>query len=310
LLALCNSLESGIFVAFFLRKRLLEMQSKLSIQQVYKRRSNIKGALAVGRDGLFLLGAWFIAVQWGQYWWLSLAVVWFIGAVQFAMGESLLHEASHGNLFKTAWLNKCVGKLIAYSIFTTLRAWKAEHSTHHGQLLSEQDHLTHDYRSYQLDTGIHPFRLWVLRPFLGWVGVQWVRSELLGLWKHREVMLFYGLVLAGAFYVQLLSFFLLYWLLPLVWVYPAVLYWSEITDHHLAEQATRSNTSFFWNFMFHNGGYHWAHHEYPFIPWYLLPKADRALTSQKRDTMSGWWGMYQVLLKEHARLASQRPPQL
>ncbi|MEO0648926.1 MAG: fatty acid desaturase, partial [Cyanobacteria bacterium J06650_10] len=51
-----------------------------------------------------------------------------------------------------------------------------------------------------------------------------------------------------------------------------------------------------WNGLFHNGGYHWVHHQYPFIPGYLLKTADRDLTPTDADSVSGWWNMYQLIL--------------
>ncbi|MFK7799626.1 MAG: fatty acid desaturase, partial [Aureispira sp.] len=237
--------------------------------------------------------------QWGHYMPIAILLIWFIGCVQFAMGESLLHEASHGNLFRTAWLNKAVGHLIAAAILTNFQEWKTEHSIHHGQLLSERDHLTQDYQSYQLQDGIAPYRLWMMRPLLGVVGWQWLQSEGLGLFRHWRSWMLYSLVGLVAFYNNSLLFLGMYWVLPLVWAYPAVLYWSEITDHHLAKSNTRTNTSWFWNFMFHNGGYHWVHHEYPFIPWYLLPQANAALADSSVDKIDGWWAMYQLLLEDY-----------
>lgn len=275
------------------------MASEIVVQEHYKQRSDWRGGLALSRDVLFLVGAWYLAAYWGQHWWVSLGVIGWVGALQFAMGESLLHETSHNNLFKMRSVNKWVGQLIAYAILTTLPTWRQEHSIHHGQLLTEADHLSHDYRSYQLGQGVHPFVLWVLRPLLGWVGWQWVKSELSGLWKHQGVFYFYVLALASAWVAGGLLFFLLYWVLPLIWVYPAILYWSEITDHYGAQAHSRSNTSFWWNFLFHNGGYHWIHHEYPFIPWYLLPQAHQDLAPTAADKVQGWWVMYQVLYADY-----------
>ncbi|MFK7798697.1 MAG: hypothetical protein AB8E82_14705, partial [Aureispira sp.] len=84
------------------------MLSKLQVQQQFKQRSNGRGLGVLLRDGLFLGLAWWLAAQWGHYMPIAILLIWFIGCVQFAMGESLLHEASHGNLFRTAWLNKAV----------------------------------------------------------------------------------------------------------------------------------------------------------------------------------------------------------
>lgn len=279
----------------------MNLQSKLEIRQKFARPSNWQGSIALGRDLFFLAGAWWLAAHYGQYWAVSVLLIWFIGMVQFAMGESLLHEASHHQLFKSKVLNSLVGNLIAWTIFTTLEEWRGEHQVHHGYLLSPNDHLTQDYVDYQLYEGIHPFVLWVLRPILGIIGLKWIKSEWSGLFRHKAVFFFYLSLIVICWLTNSLLFFFLYWLLPLIWVYASVLYWSEITDHYLSTAETRSNTSFFWNFMFHNGGYHWVHHEYPYIPHYLLKKADKALREEanNRDRVSSWWGMYQVMLQAY-----------
>lgn len=277
------------------------MLSKLEIRQQFGKPSTWRGFLVLFRDLTFLLLAFGVAYQWGEHWSVSILLIWFIGALQFAMGESLLHEASHGNLFKEKQLNRFFGNLIAYSIFTTLEEWRAEHQIHHGYLLSEEDHLTQDYIDYQLYNNLHPALIWIVRPIFGRIGLDWASSELKGFFRHKEVFLFYTFLLLFCWWTNSLSFFLIYWIIPLIWTYPAVLYWSEITDHYLANAVTRSNTSFFWNFMFHNGGYHWIHHEYPYIPWYLLKKADQELrpVDQVLDRTTGWWGMYQIMLKHY-----------
>ncbi len=275
------------------------MLTKLQVQQQFKKRSDVRGFGVLLRDVLFLGLAWWLAAQWGQYILVTLLLIWFIGGVQFAMGESLLHEASHGNLFQTAWVNKAVGHLIAAAILTDFQVWKEEHATHHGQLLTKYDHLTQDYQSYQLKDGVAPYKLWITRPLLGVVGWQWLQTEGLGLFKHWKSLVLYSLVSLVAFYNNSWLFVLIYWIVPLVWAYPAVLYWSEITDHHLAASNTRTNTSWLWNFMFHNSGYHWVHHEYPFIPWYLLPQANATLADASIDEINGWWEMYQLLLEDY-----------
>lgn len=277
------------------------MLSKLQIREQFGKRNNWKGLGVLTRDLTFLGLAFWVAFHWGHYWWISILLIWFIGMLQFAMGESLLHEASHGNLFKEKLLNSIVGNLIAYSIFTTLKEWQTEHQIHHGYLLSEQDHLTQDYIDYQLYKGFHPSIIWMIRPIAGIIGIKWAISELQGIFKHKEVFTFYSLLIFFCWWNNNLFFFFFYWTIPLVWAYASFLYWSEITDHYLAKTKTRTNTSFFWNFMFHNGGYHWVHHEYPYIPWYLLKKATYELQPKDRpmDQTTGWWGMYFLMLQNY-----------
>ena len=275
------------------------MPSKLEIRQQFGQRNNFRGLLVCLQDICLLGLAFTIAAYWGHFWFVSLFIIWWVGCVQFAVGESLLHESSHGNLFKNPALNNAVGHFIAALIWTKLEDWREEHQVHHGYLLSPQDHLTKDYVDYQLHDGLHPFITWIFRPLIGIIGWEWIKSEWSGLFRNKQSLILYSLIVLFCWWTGNLLFFCCYWLLPLVWAYPAILYWSEITDHYLADTATRTNTSIFWNTLFHNGGYHWLHHEYPFIPWYLLPKAHRQLTPSNTTKVNGWWQMYQVMLHHY-----------
>ena len=275
------------------------MPSATEVKKRYGACSNWRGVLAVLKDVSLLYLALWIAAHYGHYWFIALAMIWLIGMLQFAMGESLLHEASHDHLFKSKVLNNAVGNVIGYAIFTTLDTWKKEHQIHHKYLLSDQDHLYWDYQRYRLHQGLHPFILWVLRPLGGVVGWQWIQSELPSLFKHLPVFISYSVITLCCYVTHHLDSLLLYWFLPLIWVYPSILYWSEITDHYLARSTTRSNLSPIWNGMFHSGGYHWLHHQYPFVPWYLLQDAHQVLTPTNTDQVKSWWGMYQVLLSDY-----------
>jgi len=116
---------------------------------------------------------------------------------------------------------------------------------------------------------------------------------------------FYGAIALLCGVTHTLDLLLLYWFVPLVWAYSSILYWSEITDHYLAGSETRSNVSVFWNVMFHNGGYHWLHHQYPFIPWYQLKGADAVITPAETDRVNGRWAMYGVMLDNYRQSLSE-----
>lgn len=275
-----------------------------SVKARYFQRSNLRGFLVLARDVIFLCALLALAVNYGMAWWFSLPLIWAIGAVQFAMGEALLHEASHYNLFKTRALNVIVGNLIAYAIFTTLKEWRSEHVHHHSHLLSASDHVITDYESYRLKDGIHPLVLWLVRPLFGIVGVKWIVQLMLPGLRHVEVWLFHGALIMLAWALGSLELLLWFWFLPLVWAFSSFLYWSEVTDHHLAdrqsEHHSRTNRSLPWNFLFHNGGYHWVHHQFAYIPWYLLPQADSELAPADVPGVAGWWGMYKVMARDYA----------
>lgn len=272
--------------------------SKIEIRKQFGKSSNWQGFLAVAQDFIFLSMSFYLAYHYGHHPLVALLLIGFIGMIQFAIFESLVHEASHGNLFASKKLNNVFGNLFCYLSFTSLDEWANEHRYHHGFLFQEQDHIVQDYKTYQLDKGHHPFYIWFLRPLLGIVGYNWLQSELSGL-KNPFVLICNLFLLAIGWGTGTLTFILIFWYLPLIWIHTSVLYWSEITDHYLAKSGTRSNLGFFWNFFYHNGGYHWIHHEYPYIPFYLLPQAHRIFIDKDADSVPSSWQMYQLMLSDY-----------
>ena len=88
---------------------------------------------------------------------------------------------------------------------------------------------------------------------------------------------------------------LLYRLVQLLWVYPIINYWSEIEEHYNTHNVSRSNLCRATNFLMHNEGYHFAHHNYPAIPFYNLPSAHDALTPSGGDISLGFLDTYRQI---------------
>jgi fatty acid desaturase len=81
--------------------------------------------------------------------------------------------------------------------------------------------------------------------------------------------------------------FLLYWLVPMVWIFPLIVRLKNISEHcglsaESELQGSRDVTCSWlegWLIAPHYIRLHLAHHLYPSVPFYHLPKMHRLLTS-------------------------------
>lgn len=260
-------------------------------------RNTFRGLTAVTRDWLFIAVAIAGSIVAG-HWLAWLAAVWFIGYMQFALAESILHEASHYNLFQSRWLHHWLQFLYAWPFFQTLREFRGEHHLHHAHLLSDRDQTVEDYRIYGLDRpNVNLFQVWFVKPIL--LFPTWFFLRHGNGWLDRRnwlQLLAFWLPVAGLFWFSgHLDMLVLYWLIPLLWVYPIFNYWSEIEEHYNTRSHARSNLSPITNFLAHNEGHHWIHHKYPTIPFYNLPAAQRAFCIPDVDTSRGFLDTYRQL---------------
>lgn len=236
-------------------------------------RDGRKATLAILRDWAGIFAA--IAVsRWADSLPVTIVALWVIGAFQYALGDALLHEGAHGNLFADKKLNERLDVLYGLPFLRTMESFKAEHLRHHGQLGKAGDYLTGDYRHFGLDRPHNVLWVWLLRPLTGWPAWYYLR-QLRALTRKSAVRLLiaWGVAVLAAVATGNLGPFLLYWVLPLLWCRYAFFYWSEIADHHNTRQGTRTRLHPVLNWFQHNKGYHAAHHRFPAVPWFNLPAA-------------------------------------
>jgi len=223
-----------------------------------------------------------------------------IGYFQFALGEAIVHDASHYNLFRIkAWHDR-LDFLYALPFVMTLKQWRIEHMSHHQRFGAEGDHLVSDYASYGLTTTATPNMYWICfaRPILGlcmWDRLRWIVKTTTFGSLYRITVFWITAIFTCAITGNLLNL-ALYWLFPLTIIYPIFLYWSEIGDHYRTLTGTRSRTGFIYNVFWHNNGYHSIHHRFPQIPFHQLAKAHRSLNLADPDAVLGWIGMWRALL--------------
>jgi fatty acid desaturase len=259
--------------------------------------SALRSGAAIARNWALMIALVALA-EWVGWWWVTALCVLGIGTVQFALGEALVHEASHYNLFRARAWNDRLEALYALPFLTTMRAYRAEHLQHHGRLGKDDDHVVRDY-TYQRLTTI-PARAawaWFGKPALGITAFEYVRW----LWKMNsaqdwlKVGLFWAPVLTVCGIAGALPELLLYWFLPLFAVFAPLLHWSEVADHYRTRTGTRSRTSRIHNLLWHNNGYHAIHHRFPRIPCHNLARAHQALGGDRFDCAAGWWEVWRQI---------------
>ncbi len=147
------------------------------------------------------------------------------------------------------------------------------------------------------------FWIWYIRPFLFFdtpyllknIAINYLRNR-----KYRhKITVFWSTViisvslLGGWAGLQILA---LYWLVPLLWVYPALIFWSETGEHYGAQGGNTRNTHGFLEWLAispYNDRFHFVHHHYPSIPWYNMEIASSLLFSKEEIPRShGFTDLY------------------
>ena len=118
--------------------------------QDFVERSNLRGFAVMFFDWGTIFGVILLSI-WLDNWIGYIISVWIIGSFQYAIGESLLHEASHYNLFKTKKLNDHLEWIYAIPFFVDLTQYRFWHTRHHFKMNTEEDHLVHDYEIHGLN---------------------------------------------------------------------------------------------------------------------------------------------------------------
>lgn len=189
------------------------------------------------------------------------------------------HDAIHGAVLPSDHrLNHWIGQLALtlYALLSyeklSLNHW--QHHRHPGQV---GDPDFHD--------GIHRNRFaWYLKFMKGYLDAK------------QRVVLFFGMgliffTLHSGFHVPVTNLFL-FWVLPIALSSMQLFLFGTYLPHRVAKgeatptgsvgaesdnaenshYATSSNYPPVWSFLTcYHFGYHWEHHEYPFLPWYCLP---------------------------------------
>lgn len=270
-------------------------------------RNDIRAFLSLLRDwmAIFLIATVSI---WANNVFVYLISVWAIGIFQFAIGEGLLHEAVHFNLFKRKSWNEQLEFLYGFPVFRTVSSYREHHFPHHSYFRTNRDYIPEYYEMLGLNKpDKNVFFLLFIKPIMGFSVYHFILDIYGDLQKEDwrpfkpgfKLIAFWLVVVIGFYLTGNLEILLLYWFVPLVWSYSTYSCWSEVQEHFNTISHSRSNLDFLTNFLTHNTGYHYVHHLYPSIPWYKLPEAHKAFCSDNPDISYGILDTYRQWTRKH-----------
>ena len=216
----------------------------------------------------------------------TLAAMALIAGWQVGLYSSL-HTASHGVLFHPGAWNTRLEILFSYPILSTVGLYWPSHRDHHREISTRVptalDYFVHEYGLREDGPWRRTWR-GILLPLSGHAGVESVVA------CYREIRQDprEGVRLA-AFWLSLVTLCALtghlrllglYWVLPRLWLVPAYLTWTEISDHFGSETGTRNHLGLFQWLIGIHGRHHALHHRFPQVPFYHERRANAALEAR------------------------------
>ena len=200
---------------------------------------------------------------------------------------NLVHAAAHYTLFSKKRINNWIDLVIGYPILVRIRPYRLFHLLHHRDIaLRSPDRFDYLYAQLPRPDADTWLRAWhvIVKPLLGWAGVGFVWGAIRGALKNPRVGLKLGVywivLIVGFWRVGWLGFFVTYWIVPLVWLYPVFFFWAEMTDHYAVRDEARNQCGLFYAlFIKGHEMYHAVHHRYPRIPFYRIRAANSYLRS-------------------------------
>lgn len=262
-------------------------------------KSDVKGIFAIARDWL-LIGLSISLAETLDNPVATLIAIWIIGSQQYALGEVLVHEASHANLFKTRNLHWRLQPIFAWPFLKTVDGYRKWHLPHHTQFGTENDPIVPRYEELRKNfTRAKAFQIWFIEPLFGRASWRYVSEDI---FDEELKVLLPGLVMNGAALAVSIFFgflyeFLIYWILPYLWAFVAFYHWQEIEDHFACDGTGRNSVGKIRGFLFHNSGHHETHHQFPSIPFFNLPSAQYMADPTRTCVSSGFWDSYRQILE-------------
>lgn len=285
------------------------------------RPSAARTILAVGGDWLLILGAAWASGQ-ARSVPVYLAAVVLIASRQHAL-LVLFHEAAHGHLFRSRWLNDLCGRAFTGLPFgMSLGRYREHHWQHHQYTNTARDPdwgRKVEHPAWRFPKA--PSRFWRdFLPYLYGFGLVelWFAGRVIGV-DRRELpaaLVFWAACAAALTVTGTWAQFALYWLLPYFLLVPPLMKVRSIVEHlalgNKGELTAARNVvgspleSFF--FGPHSNSLHLIHHLFPQVPWHrvaglreelLGDEAYRAGAHENIGYFLPWEGsVYRDLVKE------------
>jgi fatty acid desaturase len=221
--------------------------------------------------------------------WMPIAIMQGFTVFNFSV---LLHEVVHHAVFRSRRprLERALG--LAYAILSGLSAsqFTRWHLDHHAELGSEED----DPKRHHLSPKINArwYKLLYATPALFPIYFRAARKEAstyepelqARIRRERSVTTLFHLgAIAAIWWGFGLPAALRAHVIPVFFVFPVAFTLNRLGQHYdinpddPAQWGTLMRGHWFWDFLFLNSNYHLEHHYFPGVPFYRLPRVQRAL---------------------------------
>lgn len=257
--------------------------------------------------GALVINTVLLVWNWGGFWAIPLFIT---QGVLINCLYAGVHELSHNSVFKTRKWNERFGRLFAFILLMGRDQDKYEHFQHHrftqdverdAEIVGGEPFTLKSYWLYISGITYWPARISeVIRLSLGQTH-RWPHlSEIQFRTVHNEarlMLLGYGLI-AFISYLFSSAFVFYYWLLPMFSMkcfhmlqntveHTGMPHDNDIMLNTRTVSANPLMMRLFWNMP-----YHTAHHTYPMVPFYNLPKLHDEIVAanngQQPETISHW----------------------
>lgn len=227
---------------------------------------------------LSLFSLWVVSLVW--LFSLDISQITTLGLVAAVFVRTFLHTGlfitAHDAMHKTVFpqnrkVNDLIGAIAttAYALLS-FQTLAQKHRLHHQHPASSDDPDFCDRHDHESP---HNASYWYLKFMRGYLDRKQLRILLVGM-----VLIFTSLSLG--FHISV-SNLILFWVLPILLSSIQLFYFGTFLPHRRLtrgysdrHRARSINYSIFWSFVTcYHFGYHWEHHEYPHLPWYMLPSA-------------------------------------
>jgi fatty acid desaturase len=276
--------------------------------------SDLWGTLAVAHAWAVIAGA--MALTAWQWWLAPIAIV-LIGSRQLGIAI-LMHDAAHGVLTKTKWLNEFLGQwLCGYPVGSDLVPYRKYHLQHHRSTQQPNDPDLELSAHFPITRA--SFRRKLIRDITGQTGFQQRKAAILGAIRRKQWRTLGGWALTNGIILAACIVSGFWWLYPVLWLAPLLTWFQLITRvRNIAEHAVvpdnddpyrnarttlanpfvRAVLAPYWV------NYHVEHHLLFWVPCYRLPTMHRILKAkgitQRMEVRAGYG--------EVLRQATSRPP--
>lgn len=276
-----------------------------------------------------LMGFWLLAHCWALILAAGVLYALFPGPLTFILcliitGSRqlglaiLMHEGSHGMLFKTRWLNENLTQAFAsWPMILNMDVYRKRHMAHHRFTRTDADPENYLYTPFPVTKQSMGRK--VLRDL---TGIVFLRTQI-GIFQHiwgqpegrgkrlkafyMGPALLYAVAITGFALAGRLDLFLICWLIPLMTTQQLFLRIRNIAEHSTMPDLenplknSRTTLASWWErltFAPYFVNYHIEHHMLPFVPCYRLREVHKLMLARgygdEMEIRQGYWDVVKL----------------